>query len=191
MSKQTFVFKTNELRKKHLSFSRGSITRDNMDLQVLPQTWNLYYHDPNDNNYSLESYVVIAKITNVAEFWNVIEGISLEAWKSGMFFLMREGYRPLWDAPENSKGGAWSKRVDASDTYDVFIDCMVHAIAGKFLSKHNECVVGITLSPKGQFHIIKIWNTTTSVCDRKLFATSLKMKLGDDIAYKAHQMRPR
>lgn len=162
-----------------------------MELQVLPQTWNLYYHDPNDSNYSLESYVVIAKINKVSDFWNVVEGISKEAWNSGMFFLMREGYRPLWDSPENGKGGAWSKRVDASDTYDVFIDCMVHAIAGKFLTKHNECVVGITLSPKGQFHIIKIWNTTTSVMDRKLFAPSLKMKLGEDIAYKAHQMRPR
>jgi hypothetical protein len=104
---------------------------------------------------------------------------------------MRNGYRPLWDAPENDKGGAWSKKVDASDTHNVFVDCMVHCLANTFLTKNNEAVVGVTLSPKGQYHIIKVWNNTTSVTDRKLFSPTLKMKLGDDIAYKAHNLRPK
>ena len=153
--------------------------------------WVLWYHDPNNSDYSLESYIKIADIKNVADFWNVFEAISQEAWTSGMFFFMRNGYRPLWDAPENDKGGAWSKKVDAMDTYNVFLDCMVHCLAGKFLSANNDCIAGVTLSPKGQFHIVKIWNTTTTVSDRKLFSPSLKMKLADDIAYKAHNLRPK
>jgi hypothetical protein len=68
---------------------------------------------------------------------------------------------------------------------------MVHCIAGKLLTKNNETVVGVTLSPKGNFHILKFWNTTTTVSDRRLFNPSLKMKLGDDIAYKAHNLRPK
>jgi hypothetical protein len=131
------------------------------------------------------------KITNITDFWTIVESISAEAWNSGMFFLMREGFRPLWDAPENDKGGAWSKKVDAHDTPTVFLDCMVHCLAGKLLTKQNETVAGITVSPKGAFHILKFWNTTTTVSDRKLFNPTLKMKLGDDIAYKAHNLRPK
>jgi hypothetical protein len=158
---------------------------------VLPHTWVLWYHDPNNNDYSLASYIKISSITTVEEFWMVIEAISLEAWNSGMFFFMREGIRPLWDVPENEKGGAWSKKVDAHDTHTIFTDCMVHCIADRFLTKNMETVAGVTLSPKGQFHIIKIWNTTTTVNDRKLFSPTLKMKMGDDIAYKAHNLRPK
>jgi hypothetical protein len=153
--------------------------------------WCLWYHDPNNSDYSLESYIKIASITDIATFWSVFEAISTEAWNSGMFFFMKEGFRPLWDAPENDKGGAWSKKVDAVDTHTVFLDCMVHCLAGKFLKTNNDVVVGVTLSPKGNFHIIKVWNSTTTVNDRKLFSPSLKMKLGDDIAYKAHNLRPK
>lgn len=155
----------------------------------LSQKWILWYHDPNNSDYSLESYIRISEITTVEDFWSIVEAISSEAWNSGMFFLMRDGFRPLWDAPENDKGGAWSKKVDASETFNVFVDCMVHSIAGKFLTKHNDAVVGITLSPKGNFHIIKIWNNSTTISDRKLFSPTLRMKLGDDIAYKAHNLR--
>jgi hypothetical protein len=155
----------------------------------LSQKWILWYHDPNNSDYSLESYIRISEITTVEDFWSIVEAISSEAWNSGMFFLMRDGYRPLWDAPENDKGGAWSKKVDASETFNVFVDCMVHSIAGKFLTKNNDTVVGITLSPKGNFHIIKIWNNSTTISDRKLFSPTLRMKLGDDIAYKAHNLR--
>ena len=161
------------------------------DTTPLSQTWVLWYHDPNNSDYSLDSYIKILTFTTATEFWSVVEAISSEAWNSGMFFLMRDGIRPLWDAPENDKGGAWSKKVDASETHAVFVDCMVHCLADRFLKSNNEVVAGVTLSPKGHFHIIKIWNTTATVSDRRLFNPSLKMKLGDDIAYKAHNLRPK
>ncbi len=153
--------------------------------------WVLWYHDPTSADYSIGSYIKLAEVGTVDSFWAIVHGISAEAWNSGMFFFMRKGVPPLWDAPENERGGAWSKKIDASDTHTVFVDCMVHCIAESFLTKHPESVVGVTLSPKGQFHIVKIWNSTTSISDRRLFAPTLKMKVGDDIAYKAHNLRPK
>lgn len=155
----------------------------------LSEPWILWYHDPNNSDYSLGSYIRILEITNVSDFWAIVEAISPEAWNSGMFFFMKQGYRPLWDVPENEKGGAWSKRIDATETHAAFVDCMVHCMAGKMLKSHNETIAGVTVSPKGSFHIIKIWNTTTSVSDRRLLSPSLRMKVGDDIAYKAHNLR--
>ena len=158
----------------------------------MSESFVLWYHDPNSSDYSLSSYIRIMEISSVNDFWSSTEAISPEAWNSGMFFFMRKGIRPLWDAPENDKGGAWSKKVDASETFDVFVDCMVHCLAGSMLKEKNETIAGVTVSPKGQFHIIKVWNTTCTLSDRKLLnAASLKMKIGDDIAYKAHNLRPK
>lgn len=157
----------------------------------LPSKWVLWYHDPTSADYSLASYIKLSEINTAESFWTIVEAISTDAWTAGMFFFMKQGVRPLWDAPENEKGGAWSKKVDASDTHTVFVDCMVHCMAESLLTKHNDCIAGVTVSPKGQFHIIKVWNTTTAVSDRKLFSPTLKMKLGDDIAYKAHNLRPK
>jgi hypothetical protein len=162
------------------------------DSTLLPQKWTLWYHDPNNNDYSLGSYIKIVTFDDVAEFWSTVEAISAEAWNSGMFFLMRDGIRPLWDAPENDKGGAWSKKVDASETHAVFVDCMVHLLANKILKDKNETVVGVTLSPKGQFHIVKIWNTVTSISDRAFLNPKLAyFKLTDDVTYTAHKARPK
>lgn len=158
---------------------------------AFPHTWVLWYHDPNNADYSPSSYIKISEINTPEEFWTIVEAISSEAWQSGMFFLMIKGIPPLWDAPENEKGGAWSKKVDASETHNVFVDCMIHCMAEKFLKNHNNIIAGVSLSPKGHFHIIKIWNTTTTLSDRKLMSPTLKMKLGDDIAYKAHNLRPK
>jgi hypothetical protein len=154
-------------------------------------TWVLWYHDPNDSDYSEASYIKILDITQVSDFWSVIEAISPEAWNSGMFFFMKKGYRPMWDAPENDKGGAWSQKVDASETHAVFVDCMVHCLASKVLKAQNESIVGVTLSPKGHFHIVKIWNSTATVSDRKLLSPTLKMRLDAGVAYKAHNLRPK
>lgn len=158
-------------------------------MSELSNTWVLWYHDPNDTNYSLESYTKILTIKTANDFWDIFEVIQKEKWTTGMFFLMKDGYRPLWDAPEHKKGGAWSKKVDGSETYDVFLDCMVHVLAGQLLKKHNEYVVGVSISPKNHFHIIKFWNTSTIIEDWKLFSPTLKMKVSGDIAYKPHVSR--
>ena len=153
--------------------------------------WTLWYHDPNDSNYSLNSYIKVYEIKTVDEFWGVVDGIPKDVWESGMFFFMKTGIPPLWDAPENDKGGAWSMKVDASDTHTVFVDCMAHCFVNSILKSNNDCIAGVTVSPKGQFHIIKVWNTTTTITDRKLFSPTLKIKAGGDIAYKAHNQRPK
>ena len=158
----------------------------------LQYSWILWYHDPENKDYSLESYEKIADISTPQQFWTVIDSISKEAWESGMFFFMRRGFKPLWDAPENEAGGAWSKKLEAVEAYTVFIDLMVHCIVNDLLSSRKETLVGITISPKGPFSIIKIWNTTTTVSDTAyLNATIDNFKIGDDVTYTAHKARPK
>ncbi len=158
----------------------------------LQYSWILWYHDPENKDYSLESYVKIADMCTPQQFWTVIDSISKEAWESGMFFFMRRGFKPIWDAPENEAGGAWSKKLEASEAYSVFVDLMVHCIANELLSSRKETLVGVAISPKGPFSIIKIWNTTTTVSDNSYINQTIhQFKVGDDVTYTAHKSRPK
>ena len=163
-----------------------------METIKLQYSWILWYHDPDSKNYSLESYVKIADISTPQQFWSVVDSISKEAWESGMFFFLRRGFKPLWDAPENEAGGAWSKKIEASTVHETIIDMMVHCITNELLINRKETLVGITVSPKGPFSIVKIWNTTTTVSDVSYFNPSMNhFKIGDDVTYTAHKARPK
>ena len=163
-----------------------------IDTTKFQYIWILWYHDPENKDYSLQSYVKIADISTPQQFWTVVDSISKEAWESGMFFFMRHGFKPLWDAPENEAGGAWSKKIESSETYTVFIDLMVHCITNELLGSRKDTLVGLTLSPKGPFSIIKIWNTHTSVSDNAYLNQKIQnFKIGDDVTYTAHKSRPK
>jgi hypothetical protein len=151
----------------------------------------LWYHDPENKDYSLESYVKIADMTTPQQFWTVIDSIPREAWEAGMFFFMRRGFNPLWDAPENENGGSWSKKLEAAEVYDTFVDMMIQCVAGELLNQRGETLAGITMSPKGQFSILKIWNTITTISDRTVLNSNMKFKVGDDVTYTAHKSRPK
>ncbi len=153
-------------------------------------SWILWYHDPENKNYSLESYIKIADIATPQQFWTVVDSISKEAWESGMFFFMRRGFKPLWDSPENEAGGSWSKKVEAKNVYDIFVELMVNSVSGELLTNRKETLVGLTVSPKGPFSIVKIWNTTTTVDDNTYLNQTLKhFRVAEDVTYTAHKSR--
>ena len=131
-------------------------------------------------------------ISTIQQFWSIIDSISREAWESGMFFFMRRGFKPLWDAPENEAGGAWSKKIEASKCYDIWIDAMVNCITDEILLNRKETLAGITISPKGPFSIIKIWNTVTALSSiDNLNHDMIHLKIGSDVTYTAHKSRPK
>lgn len=158
----------------------------------LQYTWVLWYHDPEVKDYSLKGYVRIADFVTPQQFWSVIDTIPKEAWECGMYFFMRKGFLPLWESSEHEHGGSWSKKISAEQSHTSFIDLMVHCIADELLVDRKDTLAGISISPKGQFHIIKLWNTTTTVSDKKFLNQNLTyFKVTDDVTYTAHKVRPR
>lgn len=161
----------------------------------LPYTWVLWYHDPANKNWTLADYVRIADIKTVQEFWSVVDSISEEAWKTGMFFFMKDGHLPLWDKPEANAGpdpdygGTWTQQVPTDRLYEVFIDCMVHVIADDFLVNRKEVLTGISNSPKIGFHIVKIWNTTRTVKSPDYINPNMKLPTKEGISYTSHGQR--
>ena len=162
-----------------------------MDPTKFQHTWVLWYHDPENRDYSLSSYILIADISNPQQLWSIVDNIPKEAWECGMFFFNRKGFSPRWEDPENKNGGAWSKKIDATQAQTSFIDLMVHCCSDELMVKHSDTLVGISISPKGQFHIIKIWNSTNSISNKVNLNPGLTYyKVTDDVTYTSHVARP-
>jgi hypothetical protein len=158
----------------------------------LNDIWVLWYHDPELKDYSLKSYIKVAYFTTSQQFWSVIDTIPKEAWECGMFFFMKQDYKPLWESEEHRNGGAWSKKIDATQSHTTFIDLMVHCITNELLIDNKDSLAGISISPKGQFHIIKVWNISTKISEKKNLNQNLTyFKVTDDVVYTPHHSRPK
>lgn len=126
----------------------------------LNDTWMLYFHDPNDPDWTHPSYVNVGTIGSVQEFWHHHKCYKPQVQK-GMFFLMREGIFPAWDDPANIHGGCMSIKVLKDDMPAFWEELCIKLLGEDLLvDEKKECwnnVNGISTSPKKHFCIIKIW----------------------------------
>jgi hypothetical protein len=130
--------------------------------------WDLYYHLPHDKNWDFSSYKIIAN--NISTLETVIslnETISESIVKYTMLFIMRRGITPQWEDPRNRTGGAFSFKVINRQVHEVW-KLLFYALCGETLFEEenmNKHVNGITVSPKKNFCIIKIWLDTCQYQD--------------------------
>jgi hypothetical protein len=160
----------------------------------LPHGWVLWYFDPRNKDWSLQNYKKVADISTPQQLWSVLAAIPSVAWEVGYFFFMRHGFRPKWDVPENERGGSWSKKVPTSDIHDIVIDLIVHCVAakGNLMVSQPETLVGFSTSPKGDFNILKIWNTDSKQHANTLLNPGMpKFPITGDVVYTAHKTRHR
>jgi len=126
--------------------------------------WNLYYHLPDDKKWDLSSYtIILGDIQTAEEVIALNETIPDDLIKSCMFFLMRKGISPLWEDPQNRKGGCFSYRISNKQVPEVW-KTLMYVCCGETLAsqpKYYKHINGITISPKKNFCIIKIWLNTT------------------------------
>lgn len=170
--------------------STHDITMGSPETTKFQHTWVLWYFDPRNKDWSLSNYKKVADLSTPQQLWTVVNAIPPQAWECGYFFFMRQGFRPIWEVPENENGGSWSKKVATKDIQKIVVDLMVHCCAsvGGLLTTRSDTLVGFSTSPKGEFNIIKIWNTTTTV-NAKTVINPAVLGGTDDIVYTAHKSR--
>lgn len=133
-------------------------------LQDIPlhNTWTLYFHDFLDTNWNRESYEKLVTIQSVNQFWTVMN-IVKELLSMGMFFFMRDEIFPKWDDNENKDMSYLSMKILKTNTGDFMEEILVILLASE-LFKDNErkdLINGISVSPKKNFCICKIWLDST------------------------------
>jgi hypothetical protein len=130
--------------------------------------WNLYYHLPHDKNWALTSYtIVMNSIDTVEQVIQLNESIHENIVKNCMLFVMRVGITPMWEDRRNRNGGCFSYKVINKQVPDVWRH-LFYGLCGESLcvdNKDNKHINGITISPKKNFCIIKIWLDTSALQD--------------------------
>ena len=138
-------------------------------------SWIVWYHNPSDIDWSTKSYKDIIEITSIEDY-SVLKNswdLCLPKVSEGMFFLMRKiddqtSVYPQWEDKNNINGGCWSFKIPKDKCRNVWFDLMKY-ILGECLIHTDidySIVNGISISPKKNFSIVKIWlkyNTTIKI----------------------------
>jgi len=125
----------------------------------LSDNWTLWAHLPHNTDWSIKSYIPIYTFTTVEETIGITETLPPILVENCMLFIMKEGIKPIWEDPKNRNGGCFSYKVSNKNVYKVWKD-LTYVMVGSSISKQStfvNCVTGITISPKKNFCIIKIW----------------------------------
>lgn len=137
----------------------------------LSDKWILYYHLPNDKKWDLDSYKIIMKdIDNLDKLIILNKTLTEKIVKNCMLFVMKNKITPMWEDPKNRKGGCFSFKVINKFAADVWKN-VFFALCGETLfinRQHHKLVNGITISPKKNFCILKIWLENCSLQDVSL-----------------------
>jgi hypothetical protein len=107
----------------------------------------------------MKSYKEIFTVSTVEETIAITETLPGVLVQNCMLFWMREGIKPTWEDPKNRSGGCFSYKVVNKTVCDSWKE-LTYAIIGNTVSKQMTFVnkvTGITISPKKNFCIIKIW----------------------------------
>jgi len=152
--------------------------------------YSLWYHDLNDNNWSLNSYTKITEIYSIRDFWSIYK--SIENFLNGIFFLMRENIPPVWESAENLNGGYWTFKINNDILMDSWVYLSIQCITQNLIkidqnSNNEHQINGLSISPKQGNSIIKIWNNKIKFNDPKLLDINVEKFDMSMSFYRAHK----
>ena len=124
---------------------------------ILKNNWNLWYHSLKDNNWDKKSYSKLITIRNLFDYKLIEEEFKQNHYQNGMFFLMKEGVFPNWEDPMNRLGGCLSFKIPSKELIDSWNLLFQSCICEMILKENNEEINGISIAPKKEFNIVKIW----------------------------------
>lgn len=133
---------------------------------VLDSKWNLFYHLPQNKNWDIVSYVnIFEDIDTLEKLIAVNEYVPENIVKYCMLFVMLKGVTPMWEDKNNRNGGCFSYKVVNKFVFDVWKELVYLLCTNKLTvtTSHMLNVNGVTISPKRNFCIIKIWMSDCSV----------------------------
>ena len=151
----------------------------------LNDSWSLYFHDPYNNNWDIDSYIPLTTISSVSDWLNVHNDIN-KNWSKGMFFIMREHIMPIWEDEHNHNGGSISIKFDKDELIDNWFEIISKTIGETLLKNREdwESVCGISVSPKRNFCIARIWVNDSTFGNINLY--DINIPKYSKVLYKPH-----
>lgn len=143
------------------------VVSTNSVLHDLSDTWILWAHLPHDTDWSLKSYMKIYEFNTVEQAITITETLPPVLVTNCMLFLMRKGINPIWEDERNRNGGCFSYKIPNKDVPDAWKQ-LSYSLVGETMSDNKKLlphINGITISPKKNFCIIKVWLANCSFQD--------------------------
>ena len=160
--------------------------------------WVLWFHSLTENKWTKTSYKELCEINSLTDLKSLMDILNMQHLQNGMYFLMRENIFPNWEDPDNREGGCWSYKVSSKKIKSIWDKLLENCIIENILDPEDtksdddniqfnmDEINGISISPKKEFNIIKIWNKNSDkVIDLKLEGTH-KLLEDESYIYKKH-----
>jgi len=141
------------------ALTQTTVVPDDAMHHQLHDKWTLWAHLPHDTDWTVKSYKKIMTFSTIEEAIVLYETIPDKMVKNCMLFLMRDGIKPTWEDEKNCDGGCFSYKVGNKNVTTTWKHAS-YLLIGESLtseSKLGASINGITISPKKNFCIIKIW----------------------------------
>ena len=161
---------TMETEKKDSNLHELSLSGESNNFHKLSDTWILWAHLPHDTDWSIKSYIKICSFNTIEETISIINVLPAKLVTNCMLFLMREGIGPTWEDARNRNGGCFSYKISNKDVPQAWKE-LTYMLVGESMSTNKSfipLVNGITISPKKNFCIVKVWLATCQFRDASI-----------------------
>ena len=82
-----------------------------MNEYKLKNKWTLWYHSLKDNNWLISSYNNLLQMNDLYDYQLLEDSFQQNHYQNGMFFLMKNNIKPIWEDPKNRMGGCLSFKI--------------------------------------------------------------------------------
>jgi hypothetical protein len=121
-------------------------------------SWTAYFHEPEDSSWTAESYKRLQILKNWEEVGAFLRELGPHKTANGLLRIMKGETSPLWENKVNIRGGSYCLKIPRRTAIEVFNRYLAAAALGQAAKNPENEIVGVTISPKKGFCIIKIWN---------------------------------
>jgi len=118
----------------------------------------VYYHEPEDKSWAAESYKKLQVVGSWEAVGQILRELGPHKTTNGLLRIMRGDTSPLWENRVNIHGGSYCLKITRRNSIEVFNRYLAAALMGCASTDPANEIVGVTISPKKGFCIIKIWN---------------------------------
>jgi hypothetical protein len=147
----------------------------NNEFHNVSHKWILWAHLPHNIDWTLKSYIQISTFSTLEEIIAVTELLPSSLIENCMLFMMKQGISPMWEDPKNRNGGYFSYKVLNKNVAKAWTELTYRIVGGSISNELSfvKNVNGITIPPKKNFCIIKIWMCN---CDHQNSSSIVSVK---------------